>query len=293
MQLRWNCRYQKIERESERWIYAPIQEAWWITSSDLLTSLSSSLDSIKASQSHHLFLPISFLTLIHASRVSHATTTLVPINTPLLLSTTFALILLFGGVLTASVLLAVPSPISLAPWTIAIYGLTHIVLTKFGISNFLLSVSKGSFGLTFDIFCHAIDGICRWVTGRTSFLHFFFFSCKNWFCCRLVLTDSLNLSPYCCRSEGIDLLGVESVRRHSNQAVANSPFAVSNAVTNQVPTFRSTDLLTICFQFKFFKQARGLPTISPTLISSNFLNLFHFFHFKYCTSTIPLTQANQ
>lgn len=137
-----------------------------------------------------LFPAISILTLLHATRVSHASFSLSPDSTPILQSTALTLILLFGGTTLSALLLSIPSPILTSGKTIAIYSITSICLNISGINTILSRISrKKKAGLALDIGFHLIDGICR--------------------------------------SEGIVLLGVEAVRNHPDEIIADSTFAVS------------------------------------------------------------------
>lgn len=116
-------------------------------SSRLLRSFSETASLSGQIPVHPTYLPIAPLTLIHALRVSHGTLQLVQSSRrggrPNLVTTTFlALVLLFGSVVVTSALLAIPSPILLAPATIVIYAGVHIVNASTGLADVLLSLNE-------------------------------------------------------------------------------------------------------------------------------------------------------
>lgn len=115
---------------------------------------------------HPTLLPISLLTLIHATRVSHGATQVQGGvgRLPLLQSVVLVWILLFGGFTLLRVALAQPIPLfdPGVQWTAFVYGGVHAASQLSGVSHKLSNIAASAErGIYLDLFFSLVDSICR------------------------------------------------------------------------------------------------------------------------------------
>lgn len=108
-----------------------------------LAYLGENLDTWSRSPLHPTLLPIGFLALVHAVRVSHATRQVAGSHKSKLgVWQSFLLnqILMFGGVIISGMLLGIPSPLFSGWPVVVLYGGAHLVLDVTGLGKVLLKV---------------------------------------------------------------------------------------------------------------------------------------------------------
>lgn len=111
--------------------------------SSLLSELATRAELFSGVHLHTWFLPLSALTLAHAIRCSHGCRSVGEKARPsLVVSSALNLLLLFGSLSVVNVMLNYPSPLLLAPRTIVIYTVVHVVLALSGIADKLLEWQK-------------------------------------------------------------------------------------------------------------------------------------------------------
>lgn len=113
-----------------------------------LAHLGDNLDAWSRSPLHPTLLPIGFLALVHAIRVSHATRQVAGSHRNKLGTwQSFLLnqILMFGGVVVSGMLLGIPSPLFRGSSVVVLYGGVHLVLHVAGLGNLLLKVQDHVF----------------------------------------------------------------------------------------------------------------------------------------------------
>ncbi|EPQ29749.1 uncharacterized protein PFL1_02968 [Pseudozyma flocculosa PF-1] len=132
---------------------------------DDLAVLADRLDVALQTPIHQVYLPVGYLGLLHAIRVSHATRQVgggLGSKLNLYQSVLLNQILLFGGVALSSLLLGLPCPMLASGQVILLYAGTHVALTLSGIGTALLKLNDNwTMGVAMDIFFSALDGIFR------------------------------------------------------------------------------------------------------------------------------------
>ncbi|WFD28868.1 hypothetical protein MNAN1_003883 [Malassezia nana] len=137
---------------------------------------------------HPVYLPVAFLSIVHAIRVSHATRMLSGgprAQLRLFQSLVLNLIVLFGSSTLLALLLGLPAPFVISPVAIVLYSSVHVLLECTGLGLVLVRFHAGATtGLLMDGILATIDAVCR--------------------------------------TEAIAHMGLAQIRRHTNPVVAQS-----------------------------------------------------------------------
>ncbi|WFD45128.1 hypothetical protein MPSI1_003805 [Malassezia psittaci] len=142
-----------------------------IFASYILATAADITEFLASTKLHTSYLPIAFLSVLHAVRISHATRMLsggLRSRVHLFQSVVLDLIVLFGGATMVALLLGEPLPILISPVTILVYASVHVLLYITGIGTALLKLHSklgiayvNESNLSMDILLAAIDAICR------------------------------------------------------------------------------------------------------------------------------------